>query len=246
MTLVVALACADGLVLAADSAASFSEGVQQSTAKIRQLGKWAIWGSAGHEGMGQEFEARIRQLVDFDQDPPTLVDLRIALQLAMYETASRWLTHTVRANAPAYLSTPVCHALIVARVEDDYRIIEVEPNGNTGVLTHYRYAAIGSGALWAKAALYPIRGRILTVEQAKPVLWKVLQEAIEGHASGLAQPVQMWAMQVASGDQGMVRPNIQDDDGEVGRMEYGAAALSQSFDEALDAIGAHPEAQPEN
>jgi 20S proteasome alpha/beta subunit len=49
MTLIVAVKAPDGVVLASDSAATFSEGVKYPTTKIHQAGNRLVWGAAGHE-----------------------------------------------------------------------------------------------------------------------------------------------------------------------------------------------------
>lgn len=237
MTLVVALACSDGLVLACDSAASFNEGVQQPTAKIRPLGNWGIWGSAGHEGMSQEFEARLLGgLGPNCEKPDSAAQFTDVLQQAMSVTASTWLNRVVHANAPNYTDTPVCHALFLAKFEGSFCIIEVEPNACVGRLEHYGHAAIGSGALWAKAALYPVRGKRLVVDQAKPLAFKVLEEAIDGLAGGLAPPVRIWTLEERDGSP-LVSDELQNDPEERARWRLASDTLTGAFEETLGLLG---------
>ena len=188
--------------------------------------------------MCQDFSSRLEKyLAPSIEQPESVSAFTDVLQQAMSETANTWLSRVVFQPGlpPPYSSLPSCQALFVAKIGGGWRIIEVEPNGSFGLLEHYGHAAIGSGALWAKAALYPIRNKQLTIEQAKPLAVKVLEEAIDGHAGGLAPPVHVWALE-EQGENVVIHPKLQEDREEQARWRYGVDTLNVAFEEALKAL----------
>lgn len=189
MTLVLALRCDRGLVLASDGQVTSDAAGQPTRSRSTKLfttSSGIAWGCAGSVGLQQTLAARldagdIRGPADQVRDE--LARLVVPLQKRALED------HVPHADAdPPELACLFCwwgergaHILSVPRTGADHQF-------------HDGYAAIGSGDIFAALtmrSLADLRHGQLTVEQAKLVAYRAVADAIDVAALFLGPPIQM-------------------------------------------------------
>jgi len=189
MTLVLALKCRDGAVLASDGQATQDAAGQPTRAATRKLfaaGAGVAWGAAGSVGLQQTLRARLSG-VDLDGGPDERRRRLSAEVLAVQHAALRDFVAHPATTAPE-LDCLFCwhdgeevHLLSVPRTGSDHQF-------------HDRFAAIGSGDIFAAMALQPFVGAhvpLLDVVQAKLVAYKTVADAIDVAAVFLGPPIQL-------------------------------------------------------
>lgn len=195
MTLILALVCQDGIVMAADSAASFLEGIKQPTTKIRQLGNRVLWAASGHEGMTQDIEVALTKGRTPESYMKSAQHCRQQLRRVLQPVYQEWKNYQVPIPQAPYHQMQTAHLLFVGFWEGKPCIIEVEPNLAIGQLEDYGHAAIGSAAQFAHARMYPHRRRYPTLGWGKVIAYRTMKEAIDIALYGVAEPIQFWVME---------------------------------------------------
>jgi 20S proteasome alpha/beta subunit len=199
MTLVLALRCRDGIVLASDGQATTDAAGQptrQAVRKLFDLGGRVAWGAAGSLGLQQTLVDALgeheRELVAAPGPElrRRLADLVIPIQQRALE---QFVAH------PGAL--PPDLACIFAWCDRaDARMLSIPRTGGDHQL-HDRHAAVGTGDIFADFAMTSVAHlgtAHLSLEQAKMVAYKVLADAIDVAAVYLGPPIQMYAV-TASG-----------------------------------------------
>ncbi len=195
MTLILALDCADGLILAADSQATIGTTGQPLKGPVQKIAcPWSgvAWGGSGPNSVIQCVEHAL--ISDFPApgsfDGETAWTIRTRLCGAV--------SNAVRATIAGYLqapgSTPWTSFLFVGCATDGPYILEVGPD-----LLHHDhidagYAAIGSGDIFpyfALAGLAHFSVRTRAMLEAKLIAYRVMDDAIRVAAEGLGPPIQM-------------------------------------------------------
>lgn len=151
MTVVLAVRCADGVVLGSDSQITESDlGMSYPDRKLHPLGDGAAWGGSGARAVLHELEDR------FSDDAQEIVgasDVARALQ----ERVVPVLRHHYEQFIPEVPgeevdSSPSAYVLAAGYSHDEPFIVKVDP---TGLVTRYEavgFHAIGSGAAMAQQA----------------------------------------------------------------------------------------------
>jgi|GEM_PF-3245584 len=196
MTLIVALACSDGLVMAADSASTDSlSGTKQIVTKIQQIGDRPIlFGGAGDAGLIQKIVERldglrIRPSTNFMS---TRRRIRQACLPEMSEAVRTHVRHLMRGY-----ETPPTAILLFGCVHDNKpHIIEIEADGRD---TEYDqnlgcFQAIGSGKTFAQAMIRPHLTRERDLALGKIIAYRVIEDSIELSAGGLAKPIRLYTL----------------------------------------------------
>ena len=194
MTLVLALRCRDGVVLASDGQAT-SEAAGQPTRqpvrKLFDLGGRIAWGASGSVGLQQALaealDARAAEVVAAPDPRRALVDVVIPIQ---QRAIDEFVPHP--GTRPPDLSCIFCWC----GDGGEPRIFSIPRTGGDHQL-HDRHAAVGSGDIFADFAMASI-GRLgvaeLSLEQAKMVALKAIVDAIDVAAVYLGPPIQMYAV----------------------------------------------------
>ena len=220
MTLILALVCKDGIVMAADSAASFVEGIKQPTVKIRQLGNTVLWAASGHEGMTQDIEVALTKGRTPESYMKSAQHCRQQLRRVLRPVYQEWKDYQVPIPQPPYHQMQTAHLLFVGFWEGKPCIIEVEPNLAVGQLEDYGHAAIGSAAQFAHARMYPHRRRFPSLGWGKVIAYRTMKEAIDIALYGVAEPIQFWVMEPPTTPAGY--PKIYEvGEEELQRVKYG-------------------------
>ena len=191
MTLVLAIRCREGVVLASDGQATTDAAGQptrQPVQKLFDLGGRIAWGAAGSVGLQQALVERLegeRERVLASEDPrEALVDLVIPIQ----QRALRDFVPHPGAQPPD-LACVFCWL----GAEGRPRIFSVPRTGSDHQL-HDGHAAVGTGDIFADFAMFSVAHLgtpDLSLEQAKMVALKAIADAIDVAAVYLGPPIQM-------------------------------------------------------
>ena len=197
MTLVLALRCRDGVVLASDGQATSDAAGQptrQPVRKLFSLGGRIAWGAAGSVGLQQSLEealdVRHDALVAAPDPRALIVDALVPIQ----QRALRdYVAHP--GTQPPELACIFCWC----DGGGAPRIFSVPRTGSDHQL-HDRHAAVGTGDIFADFAMASIAHlgtSELDLERAKMVALKAISDAIDVAAVYLGPPIQMVAVTAA-------------------------------------------------
>lgn len=243
MTLVLAVVCQGAVVMAADSAATFPEGIKQPTVKIRPLGNVALWGASGHEGMIQDIETALTKGRTPESYMKSAQHFRKQLSQVLKPVYQAWKNSQVPIPQPPYHQLCTAHLLFVGFLDGKPRIIEVEPNLAVGQMEDYGHHAIGSAAQIAQARMYPHRQCYPTLDWGKVIAYRTMKEAIDIAASGVAEPIHLWSIESPAVRGGFPRIS-KVTDRELRRIEYGIEEWRAREEDALQ-LPAIPPSGPE-
>lgn len=215
MTIVIALSCKNGVVMASDSQASDTAiGVRFPTTKVFKLTSRAVWGGTGDSQTISEIDAAFQQSkarLNGAQDiAPEMVNAMRPVLKRHYDTvlqAPNWqqMQPATAALACGYHKT------------NGSWIVEVDPNCQ---YTHYDkrgFHAVGSAAgfaLLGGALLAHFRPAEKTLEHGKLIAYRVINAAIDTSAFGVGHPIQMWYVdetgihQVSDDDLKVIRDSV--------------------------------------
>jgi proteasome beta subunit len=152
MTVVLAVRCADGLVLGADSQITDSDrGLSYPATKLHTLGDYAAWGGSGARAVLNELQTM------FDANPASVVDaadVGHALQDSVLPVLKRhYATFLPEVpGKPPGGATPATYVLAAGYAGGEPFIVDVDPHGLIGRYEVVGFHAIGSGAAMAQQA----------------------------------------------------------------------------------------------
>jgi len=207
MTLVLAIRCREGLVLASDGQAT-SEAAGQPTRqpgrKLFDIGGRVAWGAAGSVGLQQTLRRELADLNGHHGDAASVRRRLVSVVVPIQQQALRdFVPHP--ASEPPDLACIFCWC-----DRDGPRILSIPRTGGDHQF-HSRYSAIGTGDIFADfamAAIAHLGTAELSIEQAKMVAYKAIADAIEVAAVYLGPPIQMYAVTPA-GAQRVAREEIE-------------------------------------
>jgi proteasome beta subunit len=153
MTVVLALRCADGLVLGADSQITDADrGLSYPARKLHPLGDRAAWGGSGARAVLSELEGM------FDKNPGPVVeavDVGQALQERVLPVLRRHYANFIP-EVPGQAkggATPATYVLAAGYTADDEPfVVDIDPHGLIGRYEETGFHAVGSGAAMAQQA----------------------------------------------------------------------------------------------
>jgi len=218
MTLILGLICADGVVLASDSQATYTTGGQPVKGYIRKLiPQWSnvVWAASGNVGVAQHIE---RVFTSHQQDHQKGLGDRLRFDNRSADTVTKEICDVLCTTLRSYFqqellaapnSSPWTSFLFCGWVKDGPLLFEV---GADLIITDHRetgYAAIGSGDIFpyfALASLAHHNVRECRLTRATLIAHRVVDDAIRVAAFGLGPPVQM--ITIPAGGQAQVRDDI--------------------------------------
>lgn len=191
MTLIVALACEDGVVLAADSASSEDVGTKMPVCKVNRIGELPIiWGGSGNVSVLQKMESRLEHIKMKNRFEATIGEIKGAVCQIQKEALDGHVPYPGR----PYETPPAGIALFAAVHDQQPWVFEIERNGEDTVMDdrYGRFAAAGSGKIFAHAIARPYlfhQPRSLRVGQC--IAYRVVQDSIALASAGLCEPIEM-------------------------------------------------------
>lgn len=152
MTVVLALRCADGVVLAADSQVTDSDrGLSYPSQKLHPFGATAAWGGSGARAVLVELQARF-------QDRAESILAADNVGRAVQEEVVPLLRHHYARfieevpGEPRSGATPATYVLVAGYARGVPFIVDVDPHGLIGRYEEAGFHAIGSGSAMAQQA----------------------------------------------------------------------------------------------
>ncbi|MGE2712787.1 proteasome protein [Mycolicibacterium litorale] len=152
MTVVIALRCVDGIVLAADSQITEpARGLTYPAQKLHGLGKHAAWGGSGSRAVLYDLERL------FDAQPETIVEARDvgrALQARVVPVLEHHYENFIEKvpGQPDSGATPATYVLAAGYSDGQPFIVDIDPHGLIGHYEETGFHAVGSGAPMAQQA----------------------------------------------------------------------------------------------
>jgi proteasome beta subunit len=152
MTVVLALRCADGLVMASDSQITDpGRGLSYPAQKLHPMGKRAAWGGSGSRAVLYDLE----QI--FDAEPDAILeseDVGRALQQRTVPVLRHHYENFIE-DVPAAKTggaTPATYVLAAGYAGERPFIVDIDPHGLIGHYEETGFQAVGSGAAMAQQA----------------------------------------------------------------------------------------------
>lgn len=205
MTLILALACKDGIVMASDGQATLmSSGgpVRQRANKIKQIGQSILWAGSGDVGFLQKIEKNVNELPS-------------ELKEAEFEKLKKFFINTVHVLRKEALESSTDlygkekgerEATSADLLFCDYghvaRILHITPDATDEELQDFGYGASGIGDTFAYTLLRGKELHDMSCREAKVLAYRVIYEAIEVGAFGLGEPIDIWAICKSKGKNG--------------------------------------------
>ncbi len=183
--------------MAADSAATDEEvGTKQPTIKVRHIpGQPILYGGSGDVGLLQKIN---ESLAGF-RPQGNLKRIRQELKrLVVPELADSRSLH-VPYPQRGFNEPPPAILLIAGMADNRPWILEIERDGrDTAYNEDFGYfAAIGSGKPLAQIAFRPHRGATRDLRAGKVLAYRILDDAIDLAAAGLAPPIRLYTLDLA-------------------------------------------------
>jgi 20S proteasome alpha/beta subunit len=237
MTLILALACSEGLVLASDGQATVATTGQQVRTAIRKLHlQWnnIAWGASGFVGLMQEAQegfakeyGHTNQFEKGSKEPKKKIAESIAKSLRPL-LLERHVQHPGQAS-------PATAFLFVGWPPEGPFILEVGANLLSQDHIRTGYSAIGSGDIFpyvALAGLVHFEVQKRTLREAKLIAYRIIDEAIKVAAFGLGPPIQMIEI-VKPEEAGSCGKGHELDDAELKQIQEQVSAWKESEREIL-------------
>jgi ATP-dependent protease HslVU (ClpYQ) peptidase subunit len=192
MTLVLALRFHEGVVIASDGQATTDASGQPTRQPVRKLfatGGSIAWGAAGSVGLRQQLAGALSEQQEALEDTP---DPRAALVGAVTAVQRTALADFV--PLPGRRPPELCALFCWVDQGTGTPAILTVPATGAGHQLHARWAAIGSGDLFAGYAMRAAAGlapQTLPAAAARVLAYGVVSDAIETAAALLGPPIQL-------------------------------------------------------
>jgi len=220
MTLILALKCKDGVILASDGQATgISSGgpIRQRCKKIHKIAENVLLAASGSVGVIQRCRDAIRELARLIpkgglDTPIPIKDKRsegkmidiflrdkirdVILRINKVEI-ERYKTFHGERKGPLPLADIIL--VFYDPKERRFRIWHVGPDGGEEFLDELGYGCSGIGDTFAHAYLKNFYDEGINVEMGKLIAYRVIKEAIEVGAYGLGEPIDIWVLKEENG-----------------------------------------------
>jgi 20S proteasome alpha/beta subunit len=193
MTIVIALACSDGVVMASDSQASeIAAGVRWNVTKVFQLSDSAVWGGTGDGQTITEIDHALQAIRPQVEAGGNLIQL---LPAAIHPVLTRRYATFIQVPG-LQMTTPATGALACGYDSGRGRwIVEVDPHCISSDYADRGFHAVGSAAgfaLLGNALLNHFRPAERPLSQGRLIAYRVINAAIQTSMSGVGGDIQMW------------------------------------------------------
>lgn len=239
MTLVIALRCTDGLVMASDGmsteAAPLGAGLiaKHETGDKIVIHKDLMWGASGSVGVKQVVEAEIeRDYGNWFQRNISAVEFRRRLVIKIQPILKEQyrLVGEITNN-----QVPFTNFIFGVRLAEGFYLLNIEANC-AGEVVECRHFATGSAAKTGQALLRRLRNQEWDVRTGLVIAYRTLNDAIHIEPSGIGPPIYL-ARYYMSGQQNKIE-KIQVESPEYKQIEDTARAWTILEQEALESLKA--------
>ncbi len=200
MTLVIALACKDGIVMASDgqvTGGSAGGYVRFHSQKIFKINDNVLFGASGNIGTIQRalaiVQAFSQQLME-EMDYQKMEQIRIELFKIYKNEIDRHKAFYKDTDVESIKHAPISDIIISKFKGDESFIWHISPDCSDELLQDIGYACTGSGDVFAYTILKNFNIKKLNVDRGKIIAFRVIKEAIEIGAFGLGEPIDIWTI----------------------------------------------------
>lgn len=188
MTIVLALACKNGIAMASDSEVS-SGPFRQVARKIYKFGDSILWSASGNLGLIQQVKQRIDSLPPENTLSPLPALANVLEEIAAAVVCQARDRHRRALGDPK--AVPRLDLLFAGWNGRQPALLHIDENSGSEWLESFGWAATGLGEMFAYPLLRPHRIREMSVERGLVLAYKVIEDAIECGAYGLGYPVEL-------------------------------------------------------
>jgi proteasome subunit B (beta)-like protein len=243
MTLLIAILCSDGAVVAADRQATHGSlgmmTVGQPVTKIGILGTRVLFASSGHLGMGQQFEAFVGRLSAesyFGQNDYAIAIRRVQDHFRpIAEGAFKTAAAAAQIFGQAAQADCICGSVLATSFKDGAKVIEITPQISVEYLTpELSFLSMGSGKATADPFLGFIKNvfwpdRLPTAREGALAAYWTIKLATELRVSDQTADevnVAAQAIELRDDDRAFRLPGLPERSGEFGASIKGVSALT--------------------
>jgi 20S proteasome alpha/beta subunit len=200
MTLVIALNCQDGIIMASDGQATVASSggpVRVEAEKIFKVNDTTLFGASGSVGNIQRSLEIIRTIKDLEGDCNSAVMNNVKQQLfPIYHTdLQRHVTFFKTINPNQMPPPPIADVILTKLQENGERIIwHIAPDCSDELLQDLGYACTGNGDIFAHTLLKGYEVKNIDVEKGKLLAYNTIKLGIEVGAFGLGEPIYIWSI----------------------------------------------------
>jgi len=201
MTLVIALNCKNGIIMASDGQTTIGSSggpVRVEAEKIFSVNKTTLFGASGTVGNIQKSIDIIRNIKDLEGDWNSAVMHNVKQQLfpIYHADLQRHVTFYKTINPDQMLPPPIADVILTKVQENGDRIIwHIVPDCSDELLQDLGYACTGNGDIFAHTLLKGYQIKDIDVEKGKLLAYNTIKLGIEVGAYGLGEPIYVWTIQ---------------------------------------------------
>ncbi len=198
MTLVIALNCKDGIIMASDGQATVGSSggpVRVEAEKIFKVNGTTLFGASGSVGNIQRSLEIIRTIKDLEGDCNSAVMHNVKQQLfpIYHADLQRHVTFYNTINPNQILPPPMADVILTKLQENGEKIIwHIAPDCSDELLQDSGYACTGNGDIFAHTLLKGYEIKNIDVERGKLLAYNTIKLGIEVGAYGLGEPIYIW------------------------------------------------------
>ena len=200
MTLVIALSCKNGIVMASDGQATVGSSggpVRVETQKIFKINENTLFGASGSVGTIQKSLQIVSEIKDLESDwTPSLMNNVRSKLFPLYrgEVERHIVFH--RTINPNQVPPPPIADIILCKVQEDGQnmIWHIAPDCSDELLHELGYGCTGNGSIFAHTLLKGFDIKNMTTEEGKLLAYNTIKLAIETGAYGLGEPIDIWTI----------------------------------------------------
>jgi 20S proteasome alpha/beta subunit len=200
MTLVIALNCKDGIVMASDGQATVGSSggpVRVETEKIFKVNESTLFGASGSVGNIQKALEIIRSIKDLEGDWNSTIMLNVKQQLFwIYQADLKRHVDFYKTLNPNSIPPPPIADIILTKIQEDGKKIiwHIGPDCSDELLQELGYACTGSGDIFAHTLLKVFDIKNIDIERGKLLAYHTIRLSIDIGAYGLGDPIFIWTM----------------------------------------------------
>lgn len=205
MTLVIALNCKDGIVMASDGQATVGSAggpVRTPIQKIFKINNHVLFGASGNVGTIQRSLSVIKGLsskLEREWDYELMEEVRRTLFGIYKNEIDRHRAFYKDTPQEDIRNAPISDVLLCSLTKKQKMVWHIAPDCSDELLQDIGYACTGVGDVFAYTLLKNFNVKNNGVEEGKLIAYRVIKEAIEIGAYGLGEPIDVWIIQHKNG-----------------------------------------------
>ena len=199
MTLIIACKCKDGIVIGADSQATFGSSAgpvrKKTLDKIVPITEGILLAGAGDVPLIQKIRKKIEEIPQEIKESGKLEQIK--------EMVCTQIVHPLRNDMLTKFRDLYGEIRGEKEAPDAELIISGYSNGVPKIylVSHdgldeeeENYCAVGIGDAFAQVLLKDVNTCLLDIERVKPLVYKIILDAIETGAYGMGEPITIWTI----------------------------------------------------